>query len=107
MTASEAWKSIMNQAGDAKLKGGPDYEELSEDKKAEHVKVFTTLETQSDMVFKSFAFEKITWKTADPARQETNKTFESYFGRDNFSVFAAALKTANEKFEGASKLCRD
>jgi hypothetical protein len=59
------------------------------------------------MVFKSFAFEKITWKTADPAREEANRTFNTYFARDNFTVMAAALKTANDKYEGASKLCRD
>jgi hypothetical protein len=107
LAASESWRSIMTQAGDAKLRGGPDFEELPETKKAEHVKVFTSLETQSDMVFKSFAFEKITWKTADPARQETNSTFSNYFGRDNFTVFSAALKTANQKYEDASKVCRD
>jgi hypothetical protein len=107
LAASESWRSIMTQVSDAKLRGSPDFEELAEPKKAEHVKVFTTLETQSDMVFKSLAFEKVTWKTADPAREETNRTFANYFGKDNFTVLSAALKTANEKYEAASKLCRD
>jgi len=107
LAASNSWQSIMNQAGQAKLKGWLGFDDLSEPKKAEHVKAFTKIETQSDMVFKSFAYEKITWKTADPAREETNRTFNAYFARDNFALMAAALKTANDKYEGASKLCRD
>ena len=107
LAASDSWKSIVDQAGQAKLKGWLGFDDLPEPKKAEHVKAFTEIETQSDMVFKSFAFEKITWKTADPAREETNRTFNNYFARDNFTVMNAALKTANERFESASKLCRD
>jgi len=107
LATSDAWKSVMDQAGSAKLKGWSGYDDLSEPQKAEHVKAFTIIETQSDMVFKSFAYERITWKTSDPARAQANQTFNGYANRDNFSIFSAALKTANEKYEAASKVCRD
>jgi hypothetical protein len=107
LAASDSWKNIVDQAGQAKLKGWLGFDDLPEPKKAEHVKTFTEIETQADMVFKSFAFEKITWKTSDPAREETNRTFNTYFARDNFSLMAASLKTANEKYDSTSKFCRD
>lgn len=107
LAASDAWKNIVDQAGQAKLKGWLGFDDLPEPKKAEHVKTFTEIENQADMVFKSFAFEKITWKTSDPAREATNRTFDGYFAKDNFSLMAASLKTANERYESTSKLCRE
>ncbi|HEV8547696.1 MAG TPA: hypothetical protein VGQ57_01690 [Polyangiaceae bacterium] len=107
MAASDAWKTVMSQAGNAKVNGWVGFDDLTESQKADSVKAWTGIETQSDMVFKSFAYERITWKTSDPAREETNRQFGGYFAKDNFSLFAAALKTANGKYDAAAKACRE
>jgi hypothetical protein len=107
MIASEGWKTVMGQAANAKVKGWVGFDDLSEAQKVESVKTWTGIETQSDMVFKSFAYERITWKTADPAREAANRLFDGYFAKDNFTLFAAALKAANAKYDAAAKLCRD
>ena len=107
LEASRAWQTVASQAGEAELKGPPGFDELSEGQKAEQVKQWASIETQSAMVSSSFTYEKITWKTADPARTKTNELFSGYSKKDEFPVFGAALKTANQKFEQAAKLCRD
>jgi len=107
LAASEAWKTVTSQAGNAKLNGWVGFDDLSEAQKADSVKTWTSIETQSEMVFKSFAYEHITWKTSDPARDEANQKFNGYFAKDNFSLFNAALKTANQKYDAAAKACRD
>ena len=107
LEASDAWKTVTTQAASARLNGWIGFEELPETKKAEHVKAFQEIEKQSEMVHSSFNYEKITWKTSDPARTEAGKAFEGYFGKENFTIFAAALKTANQRYESAAKLCRD
>jgi hypothetical protein len=107
MAASEAWKTVASQAGNAKVNGWVGFDDLSEPQKAESVKTWTAIETQADMVFKSFAYERITWKTSDPARQEAKAKFDGYFAKDNFSLFSAALKTAEAKYDAAAKVCRD
>jgi hypothetical protein len=106
LSASDAWKTVTTQAGAAK-NGWAGYDELSEAQKADSVKAWQGIETQSDMVFKSFAYERITWKTADPAREEANRLFDGYFAKDNFSIFALALKAANAKYDAAAKVCRE
>jgi len=106
LAASDAWKAVMSQAGSAK-NGWAGFDELSEAQKAESVKSWQGIENQSDMVFKSFAYERITWKTSDPAREEANRQFSGYFAKDNFSIFALALKAANAKYDAAAKLCRE
>jgi len=107
LEASKAWQTVTSQAGEAELKGPPGFEELSEPQKAEHVKQWGEVEKQSEMVSSSFTYEKITWKTADPARAKTNEVFGSYSAKNEFLVFSAALKTANAKYEEAAKLCRE
>ena len=107
LEASRAWQTVAAQAGDAELKGPPGFEELTEAQKAEHVKQWGEIEKQSGMVSSSFTYEKITWRTADPAREKTNALFNGYSARSDFVVFAAALKTANTKFDETAKLCRD
>jgi hypothetical protein len=107
LEASDAWKTVTAQAGAARLNGWIGFDELPEAKKAEHVKAFQEIEKQAEMVHSSFNYEKITWKTSDPARSETNKAFDGYFGKENFTIFAAALKTANQRYEHAAKACRD
>lgn len=107
LESSRAWQSVAAQAGQAEMKGPPGFDELAEAQKAEHVKQWANIETQAGMVSSSFTYEKITWKTADPAREKTNELFNAYSGKNEFLVFGAALKTANQKFEEAGKLCRD
>lgn len=107
LEASDAWQTVRDQAGKARVSGWVGFDELSEAQKAESVKTWTAIETQADMVFKSFAYERITWKTADPAREETKQKFNGFFAHDDFALFTAALKTANEKYDAASKACRD
>jgi hypothetical protein len=107
LDASNAWKTVESQAGNVKVNGWPGFEELSDAQKAESVKTWGAIENQADMVFKSFAYERITWKTSDPARDETHKKFDGFFAKDNFMLFSAALKTADQKYDAASKLCRD
>ena len=107
LEASRAWQTIAAQAGEAELKGPPGFDELSETQKAEHVKQWANLETQSGMVSSSFTYERITWKTADPAREKTNEIFNGYSAKSEFPLFAAALKSANQRFDEAAKLCKD
>ena len=107
LEASKAWQTVAAQAGEAELKGPPGFEELNEAQKAEHVKQWGELEKQSGMVSSSFTYEKITWKTADPAREKTNELFNGYSAKSDFVVFAAALKTANQKFDETAKFCKD
>jgi hypothetical protein len=107
LEASDAWKTVTSQAGAARLNGWIGFDELPEAKKAEHVKAFQEIEKQAEMVHSSFNYEKITWKTSDPARSEAAKAFDGYFAKDNFTIFAAALKTANQRYEQAAKACRD
>jgi hypothetical protein len=107
LEASKAWQAVAAQAGEAELKGPPGFEELSEAQKAEHVKQWSELEKQSGMVSSSFTYEKITWKTAEPAREKTNALFNGYSAKSDFVVFTASLKTANQKFDETAKLCKD
>ena len=107
LEASRAWQTVTQQAGEAELKGPPGFDELSAPQKAEHTKQWRDLKTQSELVSSSFTYEKITWKTADPAREKTNGLFNGYSAKGEFPVFAAALKSANQRFDEAGKLCRD
>jgi len=107
LEASKAWQLVTTQAGEAELKGPPGFEELSEAQKAEHVKQWGEIEKQSEMVSSSFTYERITWKTADPAREKTNQAFNGYSAKSEFLVFSAALKTANAKFDETAKLCKE
>ena len=105
LAASDQWKAVTEQAGQAKLKGWIGFDELSDEKKAEHVREWTSIETQAEMVFKSFAYERITWKTAAPAREKATQTFNGYFAKDSFTVFAAALKSANQQYDTVAQTC--
>jgi hypothetical protein len=108
LDASDQWKSVYEQAAAAKNKPGwLDFDDLPQTKKADHVRAWTAVETQSEMVFKSFAFEKITWKTAAPAREKANAEFQNYFGKDHYALFSAALAAANQHFETTANTCKD
>ena len=107
LEASRAWQTVTTQAGQGELKGPPGFDELSEGQKAEHTKQWRNLKTQTELVSSSFTYERITWKTADPAREKANEFFNGYSAKGDFPVFAAALKSANQRFDEASKVCRD
>lgn len=108
MDASDHWKNVYEQAAAAKNKGGwLEFEDLPQTQKVAHVRAWTNVETQSEMVFKSFAFEKITWKTAAPAREKANAEFQNYFGKDHYALFSAALAAANQRFETTANTCKD
>ncbi len=105
LEAADAWKGVAEQSGKLKLEGGPTIDELPKEKQAEHTKQLDVLETQSDMVFKSFAYEKITWKTAGPAREKANATWEGYFNKSQYPMFAGSLKSANAQFDLVKTTC--
>ena len=108
LDASDQWKSVYEQAAAAKNKGGwLEFEDLPQTQKADHVRAWSAVEKQSEMVFKSFAFEKITWKTAAPAREKANAEFQNYFGKDHYALFSAALAAANQRFETTANTCKD
>ena len=58
LKGADDWKAVYEQAGKLKLNGGSAFDELTQDKQAEHTRALEAVETQSEMVFKSFAYEK-------------------------------------------------
>jgi hypothetical protein len=106
LAASNTWEEVTENAASTKLRGGIGYEDLSEEKKAEHYKAWEEIEKKADMVFKSFAFERITWNTATPARASAEKAFQAYFARDDYKGFQTLLAAANEEFEKTEKACQ-
>jgi hypothetical protein len=107
LAASDAWQEVVTQAGNLKVNTWPGFDELSEAQKADSVKTWGAIEKQADMVQKSFAYERITWKTADPARQDAEQRFQSFFAKDKFTLFSAKLKAADQKYDAAAKACRE
>ena len=107
LEASKAWQTVTQQAGENELKGPPGFDELTEPQKADHVKQWRDMKTKAELVSSSFTYEKITWKTADPAHEQLNALFSGYSAKNDFPVFGAAVKTANGKFDTVGKFCRD
>jgi hypothetical protein len=105
LEAADAWKGVYEQSSKMKLAGGPSFDELSKDKQAEHTKQLGVVETQSDMVFKSFAYEKITWKTAGPAREKAVATWDGYFNKTQYPIFDGSLKSANAQYDAVKAAC--
>ena len=105
LEAADAWKGLYEQSGKIKLAAGPSYDELTQGKQVEHTKQLEVIETQSDMVFKSFAYEKITWKTAAPAREKANATWDGYFNKSQYPLFAGSLKSANAQYDVVKATC--
>lgn len=106
LDAADTWKAVMESAAKNKL-GGAGYDELSTERKGEHFKAWSRIETEAEMVFKSFAYEKITWKTARPAREKSNSEFDGYFGRDQYKGFKTSLDAANQSFKTVDATCGD
>lgn len=105
--ASDTWKAVTESAGKNKVTPNIGLDELPADKKAPHVEAWGTIEKQSDMISSSFAYEKITWNTANPAQQKANAAFEGYFAKDKFKTFDVQLKDANDKFKATLAACGD
>jgi hypothetical protein len=105
--ASDTWKAVTEAAGKNKVTPNIGLDELPADKKAPHVEAWGTIEKQSDMISSSFAYEKITWNTANPAQQKANAAFEGYFAKEKFKTFDVQLKDANDKFKATLAACGD
>ena len=105
--ASDAWKAVTESAGKNKVAPTIGLDELPADKKGPHVEAWGTIEKQAEMISSSFAYEKITWNTADPAQQKANAAFDGYFAKDQFKSFDIQLRDANDKFKAAATACRD
>lgn len=105
--ANDAWKTVTVTAGKNKVAPNIGLDELPADKKGDHVQAWGTIEKQSEMIASSFAYEKITWNTADPALQKTLAAFDGYFAKDKFKSFEMQLKDANDKYKATAAVCRD
>lgn len=106
-SANTAWKAVTLTAGKNKVAPSIGIDELPADKKGDHVDAWGTIEKQSEMIASSFAYEKITWNTADPALQKTNTAFDGYFAKDKFKSFEMQLKDANEQYKATAAACRE
>jgi hypothetical protein len=105
--ASDVWKDVHEKAGKWKLQGATGYEEYDERQKAEHYKIWNNVETGAESVWKAFAFEKITWSSARPGRDNATKEFKSYWAADKYTSFQALLDGANRQFDSVAALCKN
>ncbi|HKY41185.1 MAG TPA: hypothetical protein VJN18_34865 [Polyangiaceae bacterium] len=106
-TASDAWRAVTETAAKNKITPNIGLDELPADKKGLHVEAWGTIEKQADMIASSFAYEKITWNTADPAQQKANDAFAGYFAKDKFKSFDIQLRDANDKYKATAAACRE
>jgi len=104
--SSDAWKAVTESAAKNKVTPSIGLDELPADKKGPHVEAWGTIEKQAEMISSSFAYEKITWNTADPAQQKATSAFDGYFAKDKFKSFDIQLRDANDKFKAATAACR-
>lgn len=105
--ASDAWKGVNAMAAKNKIAPSIGLDEMPPERKVDHIAAWGSIEKQAEMIQSSFAYEMITWKTADPARAKANAAFAGYFAKDEFKTFRVALDDANVRYEEASKACRD
>ncbi len=105
--ASDTWKAVTESAGKNKVAPNIGIDELPADKKGPHVDAWGTIEKQAAMISSSFAYEKITWNTANPAQQKATAAFDGYFAKEKFKTFDIQLKDANDKFKATAIACGD
>jgi len=105
--ASDAWKAVTASAAKNKVAPNIGLDELPADKKGPHVEAWGTIEKQAEMIASSFAYEKITWNTSDPAQQKANAAFDAYFAKDQFKSFDIQLRDANDKYKATAAVCRE
>jgi len=106
LAASDTWKDVQEKASKWKLQGAVGYEEYDTRQKADHYKSWNGIESGAEVIWKSFAFEKITWTAADPARDNVNKEFKGYWAADKYSSFASLLEAANKRFDEVKTQCK-
>ncbi len=104
--AAESWKLVSEKAAKLEHSGGPGFEELTQDQKAEHARVFGEIQKQAELVFQSFAFSKITWGTAKPARDIARRQFDGYNNKSEYRGFQTILDGAGERYEAAHSACQ-
>jgi hypothetical protein len=106
LEAATAWESVRNEAGRLKYQGVPSYDQLNTAQKTTHLEAFKTMEEQAQLVFESFAFERIGWTTAEKARDRVQKAFDGYFAKDEYSAFKGVLDAATKRYSEAEAACR-
>jgi hypothetical protein len=106
LEASDSWKDIQEKASKWKLQGAVGYEDYDARQKGDHYKSWNAIEANSEVIWKSFAYEKITWSAADPARNNVNKEFKGYWAADKYSSFASQLEGANKRFDSVKAKCQ-
>ena len=106
LEASDAWRDVEEKASNWKLQGGVGYEDFDQRQKAEHYRIWNSIGTSAEEIWKAFAFEKITWTSADRARQQANKDFQSYWAAEKYASFKGLLDRANNQYENTAKKCR-
>lgn len=105
--ASDAWKGVNESASKNKVAPAIGLDDMPPEQKGPHVEAWGTLEKQAEMIAASFSYDKITWNTADPAKQKANAAFEGYFGKSKFKTFDIQLKDADAKYDAAARACRE
>jgi len=100
------WEKLRNEAGRFKFQGVAGYEEMNASQKTAHLEAFTIMEQQSQLVFESFAFSKISWTTGTKARDRVVKEFNGYFDKDKYVGFKGLLDSAQKRFSEAEAACR-
>jgi hypothetical protein len=106
LATANAWESVKKDAAHFEYQGAPGFEELSPTQKAAHHETWKTIGDQSELVFESFAFEKIGWTTGDKARARVIKEFNEYFDKDKYSGFKGLLDSAEKRYSEAEAACR-
>ena len=101
-----AWQSVRNEAGRLKYQGVAGYDELGTAQKTTHLAAFKAMEEQAQLVFESFAFERISWTTGEKARDRVVKEFDGYFDKDKYAGFKATLDLGVKRFNEAEGACR-
>lgn len=106
MATANEWEKVRNEAGRFKFQGVAGYEEMNAALKTNHLETFTVMEQQSQLVFESFAFKKISWTTGTRARDRVVKEFNGYFDKDKYVGFKGLLDSAQKRFSEAEAACR-
>jgi len=106
LETATAWETVRNEAGRLKYQGVPAYDQLNTAQKTTHLEAFKTMEEQAQLVFESFAFERIGWTTAEKSRDRVQKAFDGYFDKDKYSAFKGVLDNAMKRFSEAEAACR-
>jgi hypothetical protein len=103
-TATE-WEKVRNEAGRLKFQGVAGYDEMNAAQKITHRDAFQAMETQAQLVFESFAFERIGWTTGTKARDGVVKEFNGYFDKEKYAGFKGVLDSALKRFAEAEAAC--